>query len=215
MDQAVRAAISGIDAPAWTPIKYPNALWDADAQAWVSDAEVAEVAYTAFTSLRRSDHVEARLIVRRVKRLNPASVGSEQGELFTAYRYHAVFTDSPMEMLDAETCHRGHAIVEQVIADLKDSALAHLPSRSFAANSAWLVCAAIAFNLTRAAGSLASRFHARATTATIRRQLITIPTRLARSARRLVLHLPQDWPWKHPWTELFTHACGPPGTAAH
>ena len=31
-------------------------------------------------------------------------------------------------MLQAETTHRGHAIVEQVIADMKSGALAHLPS---------------------------------------------------------------------------------------
>ena len=48
-------------------------------------------------------------------------------------------------------------------------------SARFTANGAWLVLAAIAFNLTRAAGALASTFHARATTATIRAQLITIP----------------------------------------
>jgi hypothetical protein len=56
-----------------------------------------------------------------------------------------------MTMLVAESQHRGHAIVEQVHADLKNGPLAALPSGSFAANSAWLVLAAIAFNLTRAA----------------------------------------------------------------
>jgi hypothetical protein len=50
--------------------------------------------------------------------------------------------------------HRGHAIIEQVHADLKASALAHLPSGRFTANSAWLVLAVIAFNLTRAAAAL-------------------------------------------------------------
>ena len=88
-------------------------------------------------------------------------------------------------MLAAESAHRAHAIVEQVIADLKNGPLAHLPSGSFWANSAWLVCAATAFSLTRAADTLAAAFHARATTATIRAQLIAIPARLARSARRL------------------------------
>ena len=122
-----------------------------------------------------------------------------------------VFTDSPLPMLDADACHRGHAVIEQVIADLKNSALAHLPSGSFAANAAGLVLAAIAFNLTRAAGALASAFHARATTATIRAQLISVPARLARSARRLVLHLPHDWPWQHGRQQLFTTAStGPP-----
>ena len=66
---------------------------------------------------------------------------------------------------------------------------------SFAANSAWLVFAAIAFNLTRAGGTIASVFHAKATTATIRRQLIAVPARLARSARRN-----QGLQWKS-WTD--------------
>lgn len=103
----------------------------------------------------------------------------------------------------------GRAQAEQVVADLKDGALAHLPSGKFTANSAWLVCAAIAFNLTRAAGVLASTFHARARTATIRAQLINVPARLARSARRLRMHLPTAWPWQNAWEQLLARA-GPP-----
>ncbi len=117
-------------------------------------------------------------------------------------------------MLEAEKSHRAHAVVEQVIADLKDSALAHLPSSSFAANSAWLVHAAIAFNLTRAAGALASLFHSKARTATIRAQLINVPTRLAHSGRRLILHLPRNWRWEKPWQQLFTQTNLPPPTTA-
>jgi Transposase DDE domain group 1 len=208
-----RFSISGITESAWTPIHYPNAIWDEDEQRLVSDAEVAEVPFTAFTSRRQSDHITGRLIVRRVKRLNPKSVPDGQGELFPGYRHHGVFTDSPLTMLQAEKAHRAHAFVERVIADLKSGALAHLPSGSFAANSAWLVLAAIAFNLTRAAGALASVFHAKATTATIRRQLIAVPGRLARSARRLVIHLPSRWPWQDSWEGLFNAACGPPTPA--
>src|ERR1035437_8873763 len=83
----------------------------------------------------------------------------------------------------------------------------------FAANAAWLVMAAIAFNLTRAAGTIASVFHAKATTATTRRQLIAVPGRLATSARRLVIHLPKDWPWQDSWEGLFNTVCGPPTPA--
>jgi len=101
MNPAVTRAIAGIDQPAWTPIHYPNAVWDEDEQRWISDAEVAEISFTAFTSVRRTEQITARLIVRRVKRLNPAA---GQGELFAAHRYHAVFTDSPLQMLAA-----GHA----------------------------------------------------------------------------------------------------------
>jgi hypothetical protein len=159
-------AIAGIDEQSWTPIRYPNAIYDEDEQRWISDAEVAEVEFTAFTNRRKSQHVTARLIVRRVRRLNPATApsskagntgnGGKQGELFAVYRYHAVFTDSTESTLDAEATHRDHAIVEQVIAELKNGPLAHLPSGIFTANAAWLVCAAISHNLTRAAGALAA-----------------------------------------------------------
>jgi len=213
MNPTVVKAISDIFESAWTPIHYPNAIWDEDEQRLVSDAEVAEVPFTAFTSRRQSDHISARLIVRRVRRLNTKSVPDGQGELFPDYRHHAVFTDSPLTMLQAEKSHRAHAIVEQVIADLKAGALAHLPSSSFSANGAWLALAAISFNLTRAAGAIASVFHAKATTATIRRQLIAVPGRLAKSARRLVIHLPKDWPWQDSWEGLFNAACGPPTPA--
>ncbi len=208
-DNAVRNAIAQVPADAWTAIKYTNAVFDEDSQRWISDAEVAEIGYTAFTSKPKAKHISARLIVRRVKDMNPAN----QSELFTVYRYHAVFTNSPLPMLAAEKAHRAHAIIEQVIADLKNGPLAHLPSGHFWANSAWLVCAAIAFNLTRAAGALASSFHARATTGTIRAQLITIPARLARSARRLTLHLPTTWPWHKEWEQLAAAANSPPVAA--
>jgi hypothetical protein len=213
MDAAVKKAIATIADDAWTPIRYRQAIWDEEGQCWVSDAEVAEIEFTAFTSRRKRDHISARLIVRRVKRLNPASVPAGQGELFSTWRYHAVFTDSPQPMLQAEKTHRQHAVIEQVNGDLKAGPLAHLPSGSFAANSAWLVLAAMAFNLTRAAGALASQCHARATTGTIRTQLIAVPMRLARSARRLRMHLPHDWPWQAAWTQLFDATCGPPAAA--
>ena len=207
-------AITSIDEQAWTPIRYPNAIYDEDEQRWVSDAEVAEIGFTAFTGRRKAEHVTARLIVRRVRRLNPKHVpagqAGKQGELFAVYRYHAVFTDSPEPMLAAEATHRDHAIVEQVIAELKNGPLAHLPSGRFTANAAWLVCAAIAHNLTRAAGALAGGRHARARTATIRAQLIHTPARIAHSAHRQVLHLPRDWPWEPGLDELFRRALHDP-----
>ena len=125
-----------------------------------------------------------------------------------------MFTDSPLTMLDAEADHRRHAIIEQVIADLKAGPLAHLPSGRFNANSAWLVLATIAFNLLRATGTLASRFHARATTATLRTQLINVAARVVRSARRVHLRLPANWPWAAAWLDLFTAALAPPTATA-
>jgi hypothetical protein len=136
------------------------------------------VPFTAFTSRGEKHAVTARLIVRRVRDANPDHVHvNAQGEQFRVWRHHAIFTDSPLPMLTAEADHRPHAIIEQVIADLKDGPLARLPSGRFSANSAWLVLATIAFNLQRTAGALASTFHAKANTATIRTQLINLAAR--------------------------------------
>lgn len=209
--KSVTRAIAVIPEDAWTPIRYPQAIFDEAEQRWISDAEVAEIPFAAFRAHRHrlDDQVSGRLIVRRVRRLNPRQPAG-QDELIPGYRHHAIFTDSPLPMREAEAQHRGHAIIEQVFADLKAGPLAHLPSGRFAANNAWLVLAAMAFNLTRAAGALASLLHAKATTGAIRRQLISVPARLAHSARRLVLHLPSQWPWQPAWQQLFIQACGPP-----
>jgi hypothetical protein len=205
----VRAAIETIDPKSWVPIAYPQAIYDQDSGQWISDAEIAETTYTAFQSRRKSEQITVRLIVRRVKDKN---VVPEQGELFTAWRYHAFITDSALQLTEAEKEHREHAIIEQVNADLKDSALAHMPSGSFAANAAWLALATIAHNLTCAAGRLASLFHAKARTGTLRRHLITVPARIARRSRRIILRLPRNWPHRHAFGGLFTAAHSPPRT---
>ena len=72
--------------------------------------------------------MSCRLVVRRVKRLQPlASDGTEQGELFATYRHHAFITHSTLGMVEADQRHRDHALVEQVIAELKNGPLAHWP----------------------------------------------------------------------------------------
>ena len=213
MDPKVKAAIAAIPDTAWTPIRYPRAIWDDQLRRWVSDAQVAEVPYTAFAS-KKGKAVTARLIVRRVKDLN-RSAAAGQGELFCAWRYHAVFTDSPFATLQAEEHHRDHAQVEQVFADLADGPLAHLPSGSFPANAAWLACAAISCNLLRAAGSLASLAYGKARGATLRRDLIDVAARIARHGRgQITVHLPEGWHRETGWMNLFEAACGPPAAAA-
>src|SRR5450756_3187032 len=62
---AVSTAIASIRDDAWTPIHYPNAVWDEAEQRLISDAEIAEVPFTAFTSRRTAEHISGRLIVRR------------------------------------------------------------------------------------------------------------------------------------------------------
>ena len=218
MDQAVKKAIAAIDSNAWTTIEYTDAIFEEATGRWISRAEIAEITFTAFAAQKRSEQVPGRLVVRRIPDFNAEkNKATGQDTLFDMWRFHAFFTTADPEILDtvaADKTHRHHAVIEQVHADLKNSALAHLPSGVFTANAAWLVLAVIAFNLTRAAATIAASDLARASTATLRRKLITVPARVATSARRITLHLPQSWPWRTAWTALFDRVNDPPAALA-
>jgi hypothetical protein len=197
---AIRHAIAAIAEDAWTPVKYPGAVRDPDTGEWISDAEVAEISYTAFASTK--DKVTARLIVRRVRDARYPDA------LFPVWRHHPFFTNSTESTTDADITHRKHAVIETVFADLIDGPLAHIPSGRFGANSAWVLCAAIAHNLLRATGVLAGGNHGRARAATLRRKIVNIPARLARPQRRPILHLPSHWPWAESWLLLWHNTIG-------
>lgn len=214
MNPSIRGAIESISDDAWTPIEYPGSTRDEETGRLVSRAEVAEIPYTAFTS-KKAQQITGRLVVRRIPELGPKA-SREHPTLFDTWRFYAFFTTVPAAELDTvsvDRTHRHHAIIEQVNADLKASALAHLPSGKYAANAAWLVLAVIAHNLTRAAAVIADPAGKlrRAVTGTIRRTLIGVPARIARSARKLRLHLPEHWPWAKEWAALLNHANSPPG----
>ena len=212
MDPAVKRAIATITDDSWTTIQYTDAIRDEATGEWISSAEVAEVTFTAFSSRKKAERVVGRLAVRRIPELNGFE-GDGQPTLFDTHRFHAFFTTSDLDTVTADKTHRQHAIIEQVNADLKDSALGHLPSGIFTANAAWLVLATIAFNLSRAIGTLAGTDLGKARSGTIRRKLIQVPARISTSARKTVLHLPERWPWETGWKALFRAACGPPRTA--
>jgi hypothetical protein len=199
-NSAIERAIAAIDEHAWIPVSYPGAVQDPDTGAWISDAEVAEIPYTAFAST--PDAITARLVVRRVKDAR------YRDALFPVWRYHPFFTNTDLSVDQADITHRQHAIIETVFADLIDGPLAHIPSGRFGANSAWILCAAIAHNLLRAAGVLAGAQHTRARGSTLRRKIISVPARLARPQRRPILHLPTHWPWSRHWLALWRNTIG-------
>lgn len=196
------AAIADIAEDAWERVAYRHPILDPETGEWITHADIAETVHTAFTNptTNRGQATTARLIVRRTPRFKT----TEQGELFRVWNYHTVFTDTGFDLHTADQYHRGHAIIEQVLADLNDAALAHFPSGRFPANQTWLILACLTHNLLRAAGCLASIAHATARTATLRRQLINIPARITRTARRVTLRLPANWPWQHSYQGLFT-----------
>ena len=164
----VQAAVQAIPEHAWQTIPYPDG----------GQAQIAETIYAG-----------RRLIVRRTRLLGP------QAELFPDWRHFAFVTNRTDDITIVEAEHRDHAVVEQVIADLKDQALAHFPSGHFHANAAWTVLAAIAHNLLRWTQQLGLPETTVRAARTIRRRLLSIPGRLTRHARGWTLHLPARWPW--------------------
>jgi hypothetical protein len=179
LSKGLHKVISKIAESDWKPIPY-----------WIGDgADVAETTYRPFSKR----HPEVRLIVRRVK----PTPGSQLALLAT-FDYHAFITDRKGETLELEADHRRHAVIEDVIRDLKYGAgLNHLPSGRFGANAAWMILNIIAHNL----GRWTSRIglggdDAPMTTKTLRTRLLDLPGRLTTSGGKRTLHLPQAWPWK-------------------
>jgi hypothetical protein len=164
----VRAAVDAIPEDAWQTIPYPDD----------GEAQIAETVYDG-----------RRLIVRRTRLLGA------QAELWPDWRHFAFITNRTHDIAWVEAEHRDHAVVEQVIADLKDQALAHFPSGHFHANAAWTVLAAIAHNLLRWTQSIGLPDTTVRAARTLRRRLLQIPGRLTSHARGWTLHLPARWPW--------------------
>jgi Transposase DDE domain group 1 len=173
--QHIKAAITAIPEQDWqTLADYPEG----------GQAQIAQ------TMLGRQ-----RLIVRRTR-----LVGA-QAELWPDWRHFAFFTNRTDAIGLVESEHRGHAVVELAIRDLKDQALAHFPSGRFLANAAWTVIGALAHNLLRWTTLIGSPDTIIPTARTLRRRLLTVPGRITRTARTLTLRMPARWPWE---TEFLT-----------
>ena len=101
----------------------------------------------------------------------------------------------PGETLELEADHRRHAEIENAIRDLEyGMGLDHLPSGRFAADGAWLAVQVMAHDLARWSARIGLG-EGILTTKTLRRRFLAMPGRLTRSARRVMLHLPEQWPW--------------------
>ena len=184
MIKTVRAAVEAIQEDAWQPIAYPDD----------GEAQIAETVYGG-----------RRLIVRRTRLLGA------QAELWPDWRHFCLISNRVEDLALIEGEHREHAVVEQVIADLKEQALAHFPSGHFYANSAWTVLAALAHNLLRWTQLLGLPDTTVRAARTLRRRLLTVPGRLTRHARGWTLHLPARWPWHSDYSDALNRIRALPG----
>ena len=114
-------------------------------------------------------------------------------------------TGGTMPSSPTSSCHSSrlissidHARVELAIRDLKEGAgLEHCPSGKFFANAAWLTCAVLAHNLVRWTVRLGHMAPEDQLTVarTVRSRVLALPGRLVNRSGRLVLRLPERWPW--------------------
>jgi hypothetical protein len=177
MQKGIRTTVEAIDERAWRSIEYPDD----------GEAQIAETTYGG-----------RRVIVRRTR-----LVGA-QAQLWPDWRHFAFITNRTEEIAVVEAEHRDHAVVEQVIADLKDQALQHFPSGEFNANGAWTVLGALAHNLVRWTQLIGLPDSTVRAARTMRRRLITIAGRLTRHGRAWTLHLPARWPWQGDYISALT-----------
>jgi hypothetical protein len=175
----VQAVIDAIPESAWHKVDY--------------DDGIAQVAETIFGG--------RRLIVRRVRNRD-----RNQGTLFATWDYHAFATNLAGSAWRLDQQHRHHAVVELAIRDLKAGPMAHFPSAKFAANAAWLACAAIAHNLIRWTANLGGTRGTQQllTIKTFRKRFLQIPGRFVRPAGRPTLRLPARWPWQTAFNAALT-----------
>ena len=189
---AVRAAIQAIGDTAWTDIDYTKG----------GHAQVAE---TEYTTGRGKQKRTVRLVVRRTR----LAEGAQQ-RLWPDWRHHAFITNTELDTAAADEFHRGHAVVELAIRDLKEgTGLEHVPSGHYGANCAPLACAVLAHNIGHWTTALAGA--SPATNRSRRTRLVALAAVLVNRSGTPTLRYPARWPWETQFTATLSALRALPG----
>ena len=185
-------------------------------------AQVAETTYRP----QGWKHEPLRLIVRRVpftaaeianrkgsrrlKTIHPEQLQlALEGKLASVFGYSFILTDIHSQPgVWIEHFHRHRAQIEERLKESKlGQALRHLPSGNEHANRVWLTAALLALNLTalccdlcpaaRASGKAPDDAPLRRAAKTLRNLMFTIPARIVRTGRRLILRPPAGFRHGH------------------
>jgi len=157
----------------------------------------ASASYAPSTSDQRNDRSnpgstgrQVRLVVRRVR-----PTPSSQLALFTGWDYHAFITDRDLHWPSLRPTIAGTRSSSRPSPSSSAPGSRTCPPATSWPTPAWLALTVMAHHLGRAVGSLAGADLERATAATLRRKVFTMPGRLVHSGRRRHLPLPAGWPW--------------------
>ena len=147
------------------------------------------------------------------------------GQLDSTFAYSFIVTDIPaceMTAVEVEHFHRQRAQIEERFKDVKlGQALRHLPSGNLNANRLWLACSLLALNITAwvcdispaaaASGNAPEDAPLRRHAKTLRRLLFCVPGRIVRTARRIIVRLPEGFPHFEIFNATYHAALALPG----
>jgi hypothetical protein len=200
-DERIRGVLPKLPEPAWAPALEADGTPRPGAQ-------VAELTGLLRRSAGGDQFAkwppDMRILVRRE---NPHP--GAQLSLFEQHegkRYQVTGTSTPLGQAQfLEARHRTQARVEDRIRCGKATGLRHLPSRSYAINTAWCQAASIACDLLAWLRLLALDGDlAKAEPKTLRYKILHAAARIVKGQRRRYLRIPARWPWARDITQAFT-----------
>jgi hypothetical protein len=209
------AAIMQVPEPAWKP----GITQDGGAE---DDKDVAEV--TGLLARAGNWPGGLRWIARRVKPSRRHKKNLTGYEKRTGWKYSITCTNIPGTGIEGvpgshhpqyiDVVHRDHATVEtDGVRTAKAMGLRNLPSKTWQVNKGWVLAANIAADLTAWARLLG--LHdidglKDAAPDTLRYRIWHVPARLVRHARKRLLKISPDWPWKNAFLTCWQRLCALP-----
>jgi hypothetical protein len=216
--EADEQAIAVLPASAWEPGLRQDGTVE-------QDKDTAEVTHL----MSRADDWPGglRFIARRVKPSRRHKKNMTAFEKKTGWKYSITCTniqDAGMEGVPGshhpqfiDAVQRDHATVEtDGVRTAKAMGLRNLPSKAWQVNKGWVIAANIAADLTAWARLLGFRDDPElrdATPDTLRYRIWHIPARLVRHARKRILKISPDWPWKDAFLTCWQRLCALPAPA--
>ena len=213
--EADEDAIAALPADAW----QPGLLQDGGLE---DDKDCAEVTHLMKRAEDWPDGL--RFIARRVRPSRRHKKNMTALERKTGWKYSITCTNIPHTgMKDVpgsqhaqfiDVLQRDHATVEtDGVRTAKAMGLRNLPSKAWQVNKGWVLAANIAADLTAWARLLGLHDQEElrgATPDTLRYRLWSVPARLVRHARKRILKISPDWPWKEAFLSCWQRVCALP-----
>ena len=194
----------GFSLPAHTPELLELIPEDVWAPALDAHDEIRDGAWVAELTdlLHLANWPKGMRVIVRKERPHPGAqltITDVDGHRITAFATNTRTGGPGTQLADLELRHRRRARCEDRIRIAKDTGLRAFPLFDFAQNQIWCAIVALAVEITAWMQMLALHDHdaRRWEPKRLRLRLFTVPATLARTGRRVLLHLAAKAPWAH------------------